>query len=480
MMNNIISYIIIFNVLINIHSNIVLPLETLSRDNYKIYYDINTPKDIIDKENRNNFFTVFSIGNPVQNIPLMINPESSYYIITSVHPVINSTIDPNKNYYNFSSDFLTEYDFFDENLSRTCKINWCRESEYYRAEECCSVNDSILFYEDINMKIKNFRNVTFEMMRNVADNITGEIGLNMYDKQDRIYNTFLGRLKNNKLITNYVWYFDFESWNSPKGKLVIGSSPHEDYPNSYSRDDLIIMNTKFDEEFFKISIDDVYIMDGGKQIKFNNNVDLRFDSNIIVGDIRYKKHILSKLSNLINEGLCFSDTIKDDKYFNDMNFFYCKNEENVKKVLDIIFSPIYLESKIFAFHFEITNQEILKVEGKYIYIQILFHDLLRKWTLGKLFSLKYKFVFNQENKQIGFYKKLKEIDNEIQTDYNLLIKIIIIVVLSIILISLGVLIGRYFYKSRKKRANELSDEDYEYCSTNNKDDKPDINSAAIN
>ena len=80
-------------------------------------------------------------------------------------------------------------------------------------------------------------------------------------------------------------------------------------------------------------------------------------------------------------------------------------------------------------------------------------------------------------KQIGFYRKLKTI-KETPKDFTILIKTSVIIVLSIILIFLGVKIGKIFNKSRKKRANELVDE-YEYYSESNNENKCNINNDSI-
>ena len=136
---------IIFLLYINyLYCLIVLPLDTLPRENYCLFYDINSPRDIMDQENKKSFFTTFEIGSPIQKVPLIIKPKTNFYLITSVHPVINTTIDKNYKKFNFSKHFFETYDFYNENKSETAIINWCRENEYYNAEECCSVNDGIL------------------------------------------------------------------------------------------------------------------------------------------------------------------------------------------------------------------------------------------------------------------------------------------------------------------------------------------------
>ena len=465
MFKKILSRIIFLLYINNLYSIIVLPLDTLTRENYRLMYETNSPKDIMDQENRKTFFTTFEIGSPIQKVPLIIKPKKNFYFITSIYPLINTTINKEFKNFNFSKKFFEKYDFYNETKSNSKFINWCRESEYYDAEECCSVNDSILLYRSVNMENKNI-NINFELMRNVEDNITGEIGLIIYDEVGRSYNTFLGILKSNRLIKNYNWYFDFSKWNDEKGKIVIGSFPHEDYPNLYSDYDLLFTQSNSLSRFsyMEMKFNKVYIRENNALIYYYNELaELRFDSNIIVGDNYYEKYLLSKIDYFLKNKKCFNDTLKDLEYYSSFSFYYCANEKDIKNRLNEIITPIYFYSNDFNNTFEITNSDILFEKGDYIYIGILFNDITRKWSLGKVFSLKYKFVFDQDNKKIGFYKGIKEVkDNPNKNmNYGIILKIMILIILCIIFIFLGIKIGKILSKSRKKRANELLDE-YDY------------------
>jgi hypothetical protein len=161
-----------------------------------------------------------------------------------------------------------------------------------------------------------------------------------------------------------------------------------------------------------------------------------------------------------------------------MSFYYCKNENDIKKQLYEIITPIYFYSNDFNKTFEIKSKELLLEKDGYIYIQMLFHHIIKKWSLGTIFSLKYKFVFNQDRKQIGCYTKLKEEKIE-PKNYSFILKVGVFIVLAIIILFLGIVIGRYLYKSRKKRANELSDDEYDYSLNDNVNNKCNINNDTI-
>ena len=476
-----ILFLLYFNYINYINSKIVLAIDYLPRENFQEKFSPNSPQDIMDQGNRNTLYTTFEIGSPLQRVPLIINPNKNFYVITSVNPAPNSTIQKCKKF-NFSENFFEKYDFYNETKSRSAIINWCRESEYYYAEECCSVNDTITFYEDNDMKQKILKNIPFEMMRNVEDNITGEIGLNIYDEVGRSYNTFLGILKTNKLIKDYYWYFDYDSVDNPNGSLVIGSLPHEDYPNLYSENDLLFTksNQLTRTSFMEMKFDKIYVIDSNNNntISFYDNVELKYDSKIIIADYQYEKYLKSKIDYLIKDGKCINDSVRDFEYYQNMSFYYCKNENDIKKQLYEIITPIYFYSNDFNKTFEIKSKELLLEKDGYIYIQMLFHHIIKKWSLGTIFSLKYKFVFNQDRKQIGCYTKLKEEKIE-PKNYSFILKVGVFIVLAIIILFLGIVIGRYLYKSRKKRANELSDDEYDYSLNDNVNNKCNINNDTI-
>ena len=202
---------------------------------------------------------------------------------------------------------------------------------------------------------------------------------------------------------------------------------------------------------------------------------MAYDTNIIVANAKYKKYFELNLNDLLKQNKCFTENFEgQNSFYNDKSnfiFYYCKNEKDIKEKLYDIILPINFYSSEFNFTFEINKDDILKETGQYIYFKILFGvKNLNYWILGKIFSLKYKFIFNPELKKVGFYTKFKDIfpsdDNTSKEKDKVLsstvIKILIIIPICILINVVGVLIGKKIYGERKKkRANEMNDE-YEY------------------
>ena len=317
-------------------------------------------------------------------------------------------------------------------------------------------------------------NINFETVEKMADNITGEIGLNVYNRDGRSYNSFLGVLRLNKLIDNYNWYFDIDSSDKKVANLIIGSLPHEDFPSLFRKDDLIYTETPAisPEEFMQLKFTRVFMVDSHNiTYEFNAQGELVYDSNIVLGDLKYKSYLFEKMKNLMNEEKkCFIDIITDFDTNRNLSFIYCKKEEKVLDKLKEIIKTINFYSMNLNYTFELTQEEIIKEIKDYIFIQVLFSDIGSRWNLGKLFTLKYKFVFNQENKVIGFYTPTDapNNNNEVLAKYKY-IWIIVGIIGGLLLILVGYFIGKYIYQVRKKRANELLDE-YDYTQNDEKND----------
>ena len=155
---------------------------------------------------------------------------------------------------------------------------------------------------------------------------------------------------------------------------------------------------------------------------------------------------------------CFKDSIKQRDYYTDLIFYYC--DINLKNELYDIFPFIKFISKDLNYIFEISKNELYRIEGEHIYLNILFDYGKKYWILGKQFSLKYQFVFDQDSNKIGFYKNKNQkiYINDNKNYYNKKIQIFLIIVLSFCLVFIGFYSGKKIYQIKRKiRANELND-----------------------
>ena len=469
--------------LIYIYNYIVLPVDTINKDKIKSLYSPNSPQDIIYREHCSPLFTELEIGTPTQKIPLIIKIKENDYIITSVHQE-NKTVPDyyiNKTLYDLSDKF----NYFNENISDTYRyIENCQKREhYYRyeyedeypiAETTCPSYETFSFYKDIDMKsqIKK-ENLYFDLVRYMKDNVTGVIGLSLFNNQ-RTSSSFLSVLKRNNLTNNYYWYFDFDSPKNEKGKLIIGALLDEIYEDKYDREDLHNANINLGYLYYSIDFQKIVVKNTSEPIDFEDgSCELNFDINTIILNSEFKKYFNNTLKHLLAKQKCFNDTFQQCEdlygYKSEQIFFYCKNEKEVKEELEKIIFPIQFYSNKLDYLFEITINDILKESGEYIFIKLIFNKYGGRCILGKPFSLKYKFIFNPNTKGISFYPKFK-IKKGIEINWSIILKILLIIGLCIIFAILGIIIGKKLYgMKRKKRANEMNDDDYEYFSENKKE-----------
>ena len=136
------------------------------------------------------------------------------------------------------------------------------------------------------------------------------------------------------------------------------------------------------------------------------------------------------------------------------------------------FPVLYLFSYSFNYTFELTSNDLF-IEANDDFLFLMFYDPWnpKLFLFGEKFMKKYNFIFRIDQKSIGFIPQInneeksdKERKQEIIDNKNKF-QIIWIIILSVLLVGiiLGILVGKKIWDNkRKKRANELVDEDYEY------------------
>ena len=216
-----------------------------------------------------------------------------------------------------------------------------------------------------------------------------------------------------------------------------------------------------------------YYLDNGTKVEFrisslDNKVKawLWLDLNIIIGIGDYYKSIKSNYFDKYTDK-CHEQLVKK-RY----KIFWCEKNFDTKN-----FPTLYIQNTDFNYTFELTYKELFEIRGDKKYFLIVFdNQSYFPWKFGKLFLKKYFFNFEADSKLIGFYNNLiPEEPNKKEDDKNYNIwKWILWVFIVIIVGVLGFYIGHSIKKSyRKKRANELDDDDFEYKQKSNNDEKND-------
>ena len=298
------------------------------------------------------------------------------------------------------------------------------------------------------------------------------IGLKPFIIGDETKYNIIEQMKNDDLIPNATWFLNFES--DTKGKFVIGTLPDIIYSNIYSSEDMIqthlqknIYSLKFGEIYYgkidnyekRKSVEEFHTL-----AKININTRL-FQCTPDYGTIIYNSFFGKK----IEDGICNQGYLQD-KYI----YYYCHKNKFKMSEMDNLNFVIKKQEGNMTFVFE--PKDLFYEHKEYLYFLIIYkpedYDSSpdSEWVLGTLFLKKYIITFNRNDNLAYFYTKT--INKNEQNSGNSSVKYIIIIsVLSVIFIScIGFLI--YYIKKnkpRKKKANELIDDEFDYTTKQNEE-----------
>ena len=419
------------------------------------------------------------IGEPKQKINIIFRTDCTYVYITLKEHQIKKP--------DLTSEFIKkkygDFLFYDQKESRSIyDYNIIKNYTYAYDNQFISrlINEKIILNgNNYNINISLGEYIELEESGGFC------LQINKHDEKSIDFtSSFPVILKENlNLINNYKWFI-YYSQDNKNEYLVLGISPNEF--KDPKTGNLIYPNFNKDENYFNINdipdvkkngmmfkFDDIYLMKNNKKIEFEdeNNFYGKLMPNIgfIVGTSHYKKYIEDSLFSKYLPDKCKKDIFlqRPDLVGQEYTYYYCKESlyDTFKSSFEKI---IFKQTSILKEYFELNfNDLFIKQNGYLIFLVIFSTHEHKYWDLGKIFMKKYQFEFDFEKKKIGYYKiqkSNKEPDNPNNTFKYILI-IGVIIILSAILIILGIIIGKNYFKNRKKRANEL-DDDFDYKEKN--------------
>ena len=301
-----------------------------------------------------------------------------------------------------------------------------------------------------------------------------------------------------------IWTIKFNS--KYNGEFIIGddlSKYNEDrYPNEFYK-------TIYLDLQYSISFDSIYALNktnnktqninDSKSINTIRKASININSGVIIGTSEYKNFIDNNFfNNLIKKNICQVDCVDDYLIYScNVEFIVLANPRNptsnyYSKFPDLIFKSTKLE-----YNFVLNNNDLFEqIFGKYYFLIIFKNNATITgndfWYLGEPFYRKYAFSINLDSKTIGFYlnegangRKANRTNNDKinsteddddvnknntndNKSMNKILKYSIEIIIVIIIALLAYYIGVTVNQKRKKRANELKDENYEYMPEENK------------
>lgn len=507
---------IILSIITNINSIIVIPFKVNTISEIQLNPDYNS-SDFLQDYFYRDFYANIRTGIPSKNILTLLDTKGHIFQFENnflKRKTIDEIVDPDKTLSKATYDSTKSLSF--RNISQYHYSN--RE---LKTASLCS--ETFLLYEDLNMeKTTPVKDVEFIIDEGLDDNLHIRLGLNKpLTKEYQGPPHFIQSLLDSGAITDQTWTIKFLS--KTDGLFILGAEPHtyqdikkdKKYQRQYYFRTHSLSGIEYHDPI-SIPAQKIYLKDkSGKEVIIGEETGCYFNYNygFIIGTKEYKNYILDNFfDELINSKICSYDlsTMKDendltynyyiiscDKYKFKLNDYDKKYYEKFPSLNFFIFD--------YNYNFELTKEDLFIEVNDKLYFMILFekiifdHSDLSYWNLGLPFLQKYEFVHNYDRHHIGFYipyeeeetetkEKEKEGEGEREGEDNTQKKqenasgdrkyIIIIVVglmVVIILIIATFLIAKNMYQSRKGRANELKDEDFDYISKDKNDKEKEIN-----
>ena len=403
------------------------------------------------------------IGEPPQDIIAFINLFDEKLLIGElVFNITNNTF-PNS----FNKGYKYEKSASFKNITtENDKIN--NESKEFSGEE------NIYLYTSINDikkdKYSLFTNFKFNIENKIlydSNSFYGLIiGLCLADNYYEI--NFMRQIYERNTISKYIVSFEYKDYN--EGIIILGKYPHELFPDKYNEEEYKSFYSYQPRTMyltnFVVNFDEVYSSNNNIKSYLKTKTNIILNSGLIMGISEYMEFIEENFFNeYINLNICKKYITNSIDHF---IIFSCIENENLNFEK---FPILYFNLKSENLTFEFNYKDLFKKIGNEFYFLIVFEKYNTIWRLGNPFFMKYTFVYNGDAKTIGFYEKKNEIKPKERKgggwkiELNV-VKIILIIFLFLIFIALVIVIAYYLGKKysskRKKHANEMDDDDYEY------------------
>ena len=461
---------------------LVLPFKYLNpRKSEEFNVDTITGKEFLDFTT-NKLVTSLSVGTPFKSLELYITMDYQLFFIGNGYCKKDSLSD----YQPSGSNSYTNQTFnpfpFDDLRNMTKGNDRISFYNDYELKSNVSLNNVLLYYGSM---------VDYNNNAYYKNKVCGIMGFKLHTNQDSYYNKYTSLysiLKENKISNHTFWTIEFfneedkKKKNNYDGYLILGAGDNKylkDVRNispddiRYSYSNMLLISIEWSLPFSDIHY---FYPKGNKTIMSNDysTVVLNFDIKYYFATHEYFESIKQSFFNqYISKGICKINKLKE--FYLRYNFITCDKtfKDEIGK-----FPTLYLYSTSFNETLELTYDDVFENIGN---SQILFLIFYEPWNpkffqFGEKFMRKYNFIFRNDQKNIGllnFNKKDSDGDDKEKREEVIAnqkkIEIIWIIILSVLLLGIiiGILVGKKIWdKNRKKRANELVDDDYEYESNN--------------
>ena len=402
-------------------SYIVYPFKKSTKEN-KSY-----PENLL----QNDLEITLKIGTPPQSVDLNLRSRIYTFFVTS-------------------SQVNLPYKLFNEKESTSLVQISKRETNFTNME----YSKGLKISESIYINDKELKGITLMLGTELAYNECGALGLRLINSHESSNDlSFIYQIKKYANLDSYTFTLKYK--NDEEGDLIIGAYPH-------------VYDNKFNEKNFfyskagsnKNGVNWVLNFD---IIKYNNK-------SVNVGS---KKSLINIEYGLIQAPFKYKNYFKNNFYgdrcsekFNDkrnVTIVHCSSNFDITSFKDLIFELKDIETQ-----FVFTYKDLfIKENNEYIFGIVFDEDVDAKdptWIFGKPFMKKYELVYDLDRKIIGLYKEGNE--SPIEKSKVNVVFIILLIILILAVAGLSYFIFFYLKKTRKSRAFELNDDNFDYVPSN--------------
>ena len=420
--------------------------------------EFNSTHFLNDYFNRELYISI-KIGNPPQEVKVLLSSKVCGFKIGKTTHCINS------------KEYLSHY-----NRNKSDDFNYTKTYNgtftEFGTERGYTAEDSIYAYTDLNLKNEQkFNKIGFYLGSDTNDELCGIIGFKMdnYAYYCNKINDLIRDFKSINVTNNYKWILKYNSID--EGYYIIGAEM-KDLINKYNNKKLFNTSSliSLGECPWTFSVRNIKC---GKDenmevISKNKKCEIENDFSLIMGTDAYYKYLnLTYFYEYFQKEFCIKNIWRKSQIY-DYLIIECDKKNFGKN--DVIKFPnlIYVvdeDEKQF-----ILDYNDLFTETKYkFFFNVIFNTKKNDtWTLGKIFLKKYLTLFDLDKRTIEIYNNYGENQSDNNESLNttsigeISFYICIIIVLLIITFVVAYLIGKNLNKLRKRRANELLEDNYEY------------------
>ena len=418
-------------------------------------------------------YTQMKIGNPYQTVKVLLSSETCAFKIGKSKNCV------------YDNEYLS---YYNRNKSKDFTFTplYIMNDKECNDEMGSTATDTIYAYTDIKLENETqFKKLGFFLGSDTNDKLCGIIGLEMDNIIcQRIYN-IVKHSKSREYINNYKFLLKYKNIN--EGLFIIGAELRdivEDYDDK--KNFMTKLSTRVGIYRWGVEVTKIILGEKNHTVDYSIPAEINNDFSFIVSGSQNFPHFNNSFfMEYFNKGICrinLYDNNPELKISEKYNVIECDKEKFGENDL-IKFPKLYLyigdyyQNKKFSLDY---NDLFTETKYKYFFNIIFDKNPTSLVKLGKIFLKKYPINFNLDSKMIEIYDEYYQEDieennkneNENEkdekknenTNKNSIILYIIITVLAITITGiLGYFLGKYLNKIRKKRANELVDEDeYEY------------------